>query len=52
MVYYMKHYQATILTDKGFTILSVYASNESEAMNKVFMQTKETDLLKSIKQVN
>ena len=48
----MKHHQATILTDKGFTFLSVYASNESEAMNKVFMQTKETDLLKSIKQVN
>ena len=48
MVHYTKHYQATILTDKGFTILSVYASNESEAM----MQTKETDLLKSIKQVN
>lgn len=52
MVHYMKHYQATILTDKGFILLSVYASNESEAMNKVFMQTKETDLLKSIKQVN
>lgn len=48
----MKHYQATILTDKGFMLLSVYASNESEAMNKVFMHTKETDLLKSIKQVN
>lgn len=48
----MKQYQATILTDKGFMILSVYAPNESEAMNKVFMQTKETDVLKSIRQVN
>lgn len=48
----MKHYQATILTDKGFIILSVYASNESEAMNKVFMKTKETDILKAIRQIN
>lgn len=48
----MKQYQATILTDKGFIIMSVYASNESEAMNKVFMQTKETDVLKAIRQVN
>lgn len=48
----MKQYQATLLTDKGFIILSVYAPNESEAMNKVFMQTKENDILKSIKQVN
>lgn len=49
----MKQYQAMILTtDKGFIILSVYAPNESEAMNKVFMKTKETDVLKSIKQVN
>lgn len=48
----MKLYQATILTDKGFVILSVYAPNESEAMNKIFMQTKETDVLKSIRQVN
>lgn len=48
----MKQYQATILTDKGFIILSVYAPNESEAMNKVFMQTKETDILKSIRQIN
>lgn len=47
----MKHYQATILTDKGFIILSVYAKNESEAMNKVYMHTKEKDVLKSIKQI-
>lgn len=52
MVQDMKQYQATILTDKGFIILSVYASNESEAMNKIFMQTKENDILKSIRQVN
>lgn len=48
----MKHYQATILTDKGFVIMSVYAPNESEAMNQVFMKTKETDVLKAIRQVN
>lgn len=48
----MKQYQATILTDKGFIILSVYAPNESEAMNQVFMKTKETDILKTIKQIN
>lgn len=48
----MKHYQATLLTDKGFVILSVYAPNESEAMNQVFMKTKENDILKSIRQVN
>lgn len=48
----MRQYQATILTDKGFVIMSVYAPNESEAMNKVFMQTKETDVLKAIRQIN
>lgn len=47
----MKQYQATILTDKGFIILSVYARSESEAMNQVFMKTKETDVLKSIKRI-
>lgn len=52
MVQDMKQYQATILTDKGFVILSVYAPNESEAMNQVFMKTKETDVLKAIRQVN
>lgn len=53
MVQDMKQYQATILTsDRGFIILSVYAPNESEAMNQVFMKTKETDVLKAIRQVN
>lgn len=52
MVQDMKTYQATLLTDKGFIILSVYAPNESEAMNQVFMKTKETDILKTIKQIN
>lgn len=47
----MKQYQATILTDKGFIILSVYARSESEAMNKIYLHTKETDVLKSIKRI-
>lgn len=48
----MKQYQATILTDKGFIILSVYARSESEAMNQIFMRTNENDILKTIKQIN
>lgn len=46
----LRTFVAYLISDKGSEQREVYASSESEAMNKIFASTSEDTILKSIYQ--
>lgn len=48
----LRKYRITLLTIKGYDVITIFANNESDAMNRIYMNNRGIEKIITISETN